>query len=154
MSSITAREKALLEDIFEMGGGYVSDFSNSTFDRFFVEHNVNIYEDKYGEIGGSKAKRLREYWRLEDDQSVGVILKELIEHERDLSAINARPSWSQDDINDHESKLVRAEGIVTRLLSGQVNLCYLKAQADSFDAAQLKKQIMRIEQSIENDPDL
>lgn len=49
---------------------------------------------------------------------------------------------------------MRADNIVTRLLSGEISLDPLKAQAETFDAVQLKKQIKRMEQSIENDPDL
>jgi len=50
----------LLDDIFEMGDGYVLDFSNRTFAEFFDEElGIDIDDSRYSVEGGSKAKRLR-----------------------------------------------------------------------------------------------
>ena len=87
MSSFNFKEKALLEGLFEMDEGYVLDFSNNSFRRFFADHETDIYSDKYSEFGESKANRLRSYWQIEDDSSVAIILKELIERKR-LSLIH------------------------------------------------------------------
>jgi len=52
----------LLDDIFQMGGGYVLDFSNQTFAEFFNEElGVDIYSPIFEVSGTSKAKRLRNY---------------------------------------------------------------------------------------------
>lgn len=49
----------LLDELFEMQGGYVLDFSNQTFSDFFEdEFGIDIYNDRYSEGGTSKAKRL------------------------------------------------------------------------------------------------
>ena len=48
----------LLDDIFDMNGGYVLDFSNRTFAEFFLEEfNINIDDPRYDAEGKSKAKR-------------------------------------------------------------------------------------------------
>jgi hypothetical protein len=61
-----------LDDIFEMGGGYVLDFSNRTFDEFFAhEIGVDIYDPVYSLNGTSKAKRLRTF--LQTGQKTVVI---------------------------------------------------------------------------------
>lgn len=43
MPNIRAIDMMFLDDLFEMGGGYVLNFSNSTFSRFFADElNVDI----------------------------------------------------------------------------------------------------------------
>lgn len=54
----------LIDDLFEMGGGYVLDFSNRTFSEFFIEElGVDIDIPRFEIEGTSKAKRLRYYLR-------------------------------------------------------------------------------------------
>jgi len=54
----------LIDDLFEMGGGYVLDFSNRTFSEFFCEElGVDIDDPRFEIDGSSKAKRLRCYLR-------------------------------------------------------------------------------------------
>ena len=54
----------MIDDLFEMGGGYVLDFSNRTFSEFFYDElGVNIDDTRYEIDGTSKAKRLRCYLR-------------------------------------------------------------------------------------------
>lgn len=66
----------LLDEIFEMGGGYVLDFSNPTFSDFFNEElSINIDNPAYAVNGTSKAKRLRFYLRQANaDNVIKVIL--------------------------------------------------------------------------------
>ena len=46
----------LLDDLFEMGGGNVLNFSNRTFAQFFAEElNVDIDDLVYAQNGTSKA---------------------------------------------------------------------------------------------------
>jgi len=50
----------LIDDLFEMEGGYVLDFSNREFAEFFADElKVDIYDPMYEIDGTSKAKRLR-----------------------------------------------------------------------------------------------
>jgi hypothetical protein len=66
----------LIDDLFEMGGGYVLDFSNQTFSEFFSDElGVNIYDSRFEINGTSKAKRLRCYLRQTSlDEVVKTIL--------------------------------------------------------------------------------
>lgn len=60
LPKIRALDMLFLDDLFEMGGGYVLSFSNPTFSRFFAEElNIDIDAPIYAEHGGSKGKRLR-----------------------------------------------------------------------------------------------
>lgn len=60
MGTIRPLDMRLIEDLFDMGGGYVLDFSNRTFAEFFAhELKVNIDDPRYRAEGTSKAKRLR-----------------------------------------------------------------------------------------------
>ena len=50
----------LIDDLFEMGSGYVLNFSDRTFAQFFAEElNIDIDDPVYATNGTSKAKRLR-----------------------------------------------------------------------------------------------
>jgi len=61
---LKSSELRLIDDLFEMGGGYVLDFSNQTFSEFFEDElSVNIDHSKWSMEGTSKAKRLRYYLR-------------------------------------------------------------------------------------------
>ena len=66
----------LLDDIFEMGGGYVLNFSNKTFAEFFADQlGVDIDSPVYSQEGTSKGKRLRYYlWKATPADVVRVLL--------------------------------------------------------------------------------
>ena len=60
MGTIRTVDIKLIDDLFEMHGGYVLDFTNPTFANFFADElNVNIDDPKFMVEGTSKAKRLR-----------------------------------------------------------------------------------------------
>ena len=65
----------VLEDIFEMGAGYVLNFSDRTMgDFFYHELSIDIDDEKYRRFGHSKAKRLRCFLYTENP---GVVVKTL-----------------------------------------------------------------------------
>lgn len=75
----------LLDEVFEMQGGYVLDFSNQTFADFFEdEFGINIYNERYSEGGTSKAKRLRYYLRQAPNDSIVKILLALWEYKESI----------------------------------------------------------------------
>lgn len=81
MSSLVPREKRKLEDLFGMNSGYVLDFSNNTFARFFEEEiKRDIYSGAYSDKGSSKANHLRSFWNKEDDALVGRVIAGLLEY--------------------------------------------------------------------------
>lgn len=62
----------LIDDLFEMGGGYVLDFSDLTFSEFFNnELGVDIDDPRFKNDGTSKAKRLRFYLRKKTRKTRG-----------------------------------------------------------------------------------
>jgi len=84
MAELNRLDKIKLERVFDMGGGYVLDYSNRTFEDFFIETlHIEIYHEKYeNEYGGSKANRLREFWKKESNYIVGKCIIELLDYSK------------------------------------------------------------------------
>ncbi|MFM2291665.1 MAG: hypothetical protein RIS29_1478 [Bacteroidota bacterium] len=81
MAELNRLEKFKLENLFDMGGGYVLNFTNRTFSDFIQDKiNIEIYSDKYSDDGDSKAKRLRTFWLKESSYNVGKLCLALIEY--------------------------------------------------------------------------
>jgi len=81
MAELTFTENMKIERLFGMGSGYVLDFSNNTFQEFIAKTiGCNIYDNKYDFESGSKAKRLRQFFKLEPDYIVGLLLDHLLEY--------------------------------------------------------------------------
>jgi len=98
----------VFEDLFGMAGGYVLDFSNSTFGEFFREiADIDIYAAKYAFNGNSKAKRLRAFWKTEPDELVGTVLCGLLQVRQHTFSKSGRP--------DDAPQCRQAHGIVARL---------------------------------------
>ncbi len=83
MSDLTSIEKIKLEKLLEMDSGYVLDFSNRTFQEFVLESlNIDIYDEKYNYHSGSKANRLRGFWKEEPNSTVGELIEKILEYWR------------------------------------------------------------------------
>jgi len=81
MSNIHSIDMLLLDDIFEMHGGYVLEFSDRTFAQFFAEElNIDIDDPSYSKNGTSKAKRLRYFLQSVDKETVVKTLNALWEY--------------------------------------------------------------------------
>lgn len=81
MPNIRSIDMLFLDELFEMSGGYVLNFSDRTMSRFFEEElNVDIDDPTYAENGGSKGKRLRCYLQKVDIPTVVRTLKVLWEY--------------------------------------------------------------------------
>lgn len=81
MSDLTFIEKKKLEKLFQMGGGYVLDFSNRTLAEFVLESTGrDIYDPKYDYASGSKANRLRAFWTQEPNHLVGMLIRDLLDY--------------------------------------------------------------------------
>lgn len=117
MSTLKAHEKNVFEKLFDRGG-YVLDFTDSTFAAFFREHSVNIDEQKYRFTGNSKMKRLRAFWEVEPDLLVGRVLSAMLDYACAIGTIN-----SDDKIN--------AEKVTNRLL-GKTATIIEKSSEDDF----------------------
>lgn len=81
MADISFNEKKNLERLFQMGGGYVLDFSNRTFEEFVLDSvSISIYDEKYAYDSGSKANRLRAFWSAEPNHIVGKLIADLVDY--------------------------------------------------------------------------
>jgi hypothetical protein len=78
MSDLTNSEKRKLERMLRMQEGYVLAFTNRTFRAFILESSgKEIYDDKYKLNSGSKANRMRAFWNLESNFTVGKLLDDI-----------------------------------------------------------------------------
>lgn len=81
MAEINYADKRIIEKLLDMGSGYVLDFSNRTFEEFVYDAvGINIYESKYDFESGSKANRLRAFFKLESNYRVGTLLEAFCEY--------------------------------------------------------------------------
>ena len=144
MSSLNAGEKHILEQYLEMGGGYVLNFKDSSFGGIVFESvGIEIHDPKYSKSGTSKANKLRSFWRLESDHTVGTLLDAILKYIDDIS-YQLKPS--SIELND------KVKAIVQRLLSGTPILEPLKEHATVRNANHLAELIRRMHQSVDTDP--
>ena len=137
MSTLTAFEKRKLETILHMGGGYVLDFTDRTFQEFILDvSGRDIFEERYAYASGSKANRLRAFWRVEPDHVVANLLEALLK-------------YGQESFTD-SALTAECKAIVVRLkLSPPVeDLAALQPNADGRDYEVLAK---AVREAIEKD---
>ncbi|TFH40538.1 MAG: hypothetical protein E4G94_09415 [ANME-2 cluster archaeon] len=97
MANISQIEKLKLEKIFSMAGGYVLDFSSSSFQRFIYDIvKLDINNSKYDKYGSSKANRLRTLWEMEADSIVGKITEEMLLYYKAKQLLDDQVSESFD----------------------------------------------------------
>jgi hypothetical protein len=146
VSELSRADQRALELHFDMGHGYVLDFSDPKFGDFvFDAVGVDIHDQKYTTEGTSKAKKLRSFWRLESDYLVGRLILALVDHKA-----------STTPVHDAEvaARAEQCRQIANRLLVGGPNLSPLKVHAKVLNANHLMEQIRRLEASVESDPGL
>ena len=147
MSSFTMADQRHLENLFGMASGLVLDFSDRTFGEFVSETvGLNIHDEKYVAVGTSKANKLRTFWKVESDYTVGKLLLALIEWDASFN----NPISDVEFIDFTE----KCRQIATRLLAGGPSLCAIKEHAKVLNANHLAEQIRRLEASVETDPSL
>lgn len=79
--NIRSIDMMLIEDLFDMGSGYVLDFSDRTMALFFAEElDIDIDDPTYARNGTSKAKRLRCFLQTVDQATVVKTLNALWEY--------------------------------------------------------------------------
>ncbi|WP_434940231.1 TIR domain-containing protein [Shewanella sp. HL-SH8] len=118
MATISRKDRALLTKYFQMDGGYVLDFSNRTFANFFEEFEIDIEDEKYflNYSSASKGNRMKGFWDLEDNQTVGNVLLGLIENYDEQRANSY--SGNQNHSDELREKCLK---IVNELASGTYN---------------------------------
>lgn len=125
MSDLTAFEGRKLEKILGMGSGYVLNFSDRTYSDFFIDYRVEIDAEQYRTSGDSKAKRMRTFWSVAPNNTVGRVLEGLIAYGIEESCLS-----------DSNPELIDAcRRIAQRLLADQpvAELDSLTANSDERD---------------------
>lgn len=145
MSSMTMAEKSRLERLFNMGTGYVLNFTDGSFGSLFGDFDVDIHASEYRTRGSSKANKLRTFWKLADDHLAGRVLVAMLDYHAERFTEMDAPT---------QALAAQCREIAHRLMGAPRSLDPLKAVAVTFDAAHLQEQIRRMEQSIASDPAL
>lgn len=97
MPNIRTLDMQFVDDLFEMGSGYVLDFSNPTMARFFAEElGVDIYDPLYQDSGTSKANRLRCYLNKVDLPTSLKTLEALWDYRETKRKDRGRAEWVRD----------------------------------------------------------
>lgn len=139
MSDLNRREKLKLEKFFDMGGGYVLDFSNRTLSDFVFETlNLEFYSDNYAEFGDSKANRIRAIWQKESNYKVGKLISEMLDYWQDKKVM------SYGEIIQAEQNLFdECQKIAQRLLADTVveEIDVIREVPDDKDFSLLAKSI-------------
>ena len=111
MSDLSFIEKSQLEKLFQMGGGYVLDFSNRTFQEFVTDVvQKNIDDPKYNNASGSKANRLRQFWKIEPNHVVGVLTRQMVDYAATVPNVdqNLVPQGQRLDADNRHRNQVQA----------------------------------------------
>lgn len=81
MSNLTYVEKRKFEEFLGMSSGYVLDFSNHTFAEFILDSTgIDISDSSYDYASGSKANRLRAFWKKEPNPVVGKLMGDMLDY--------------------------------------------------------------------------
>lgn len=75
-----------------MRSGYVLDFTDATYEEFFRHYGIQIHDSKYQYYGSSKAKKLRAFWEIEEDDLVGRVLSEMVDYYEADEGVNGSDS--------------------------------------------------------------
>jgi hypothetical protein len=144
MTNIRPIDMLFLDDLLDMGSGYVLSFSDRTFTQFFAEElNIDIDDLAYARNGGSKGKRLRCFLQTTDKQTVVRTLNALWEYREALR----RGSGQPDRIENAQGRLLA----LINSLEGKAENAPIKEQAPApaFDRpklAQLRADLVALSQ--------
>lgn len=129
MSDLETIDKQILEKLFQMGGGFVLKFSDRTMAEFFDDDlSINIYDEKYNYASGSKANRMRGFWKVADNKTVGRSILKLIEY------IEAQILIGELENNDFPRDRTNAgKNIGNKLLSKFTDKNEIKTEAEITD---------------------
>lgn len=109
--NIRSIDMLFLDELFEMGCGYVLDFSDRTMSRFFAEElNVDIDDPVYAEHGGSKGKRLRSFLQKVDIPTVVRTLRVLWDYRDAIRLRDGKPEQVENAQGRLLSLINRLEG--------------------------------------------
>lgn len=124
---LTAAELRIIEQVLDMGSGYVLDFSNRTFAEFFADLDVGIEPE---DNGRSKAKRLRAFFCSASTAECARVLHALLEYRGEQEGDEQRAS-----IDKYRAIVSRLEGIAVPLSAAPIapnvlTLAYVRELSD------------------------
>lgn len=133
MANIRSIDMMFLDDLFDMGRGYVLKFSDRTFAQFFAEElNIDIDDPVYARNGNSKAKRLRCFFQTVDKATVVRTLNALWEYREALR----QRSGQADTIENSHGRLL---ALISKLEGTQKTVPTSEQQPiPAFDRPKLK----------------
>jgi len=142
MSNLKSVDRLKFEKLFEMDSGYVLNFSNSAFQGFIFETTgINIYDKKYKYSSGSKANRLRAFWKEESNYTVSKLNSALLEYWKTLKKYEI----DEKDQKLYEECLSINEKIKKEAIGDHIEV--IQPNADEEDFSLLAKSIR---ESIQN----
>jgi len=101
----------LIDDLFEMGSGYVLNFNDPSYSQFFRrELGINIDDAKYKQVGTSKAKRLRCLLNMSDTATNVRTLRALWDYREALRSRSNTPDKVNNAERDFHALIARLEG--------------------------------------------
>jgi hypothetical protein len=110
MANFKPLQMQLLDDVLQMGGGYVLGFSDRTFAEFFREElGIDIDDPKYSVMGGSKGKRMRYFLQNAPRPVVVKALNSLWEY-REAAMERAGEKEAIPDVHRKMAALVQSIG--------------------------------------------
>jgi len=114
MPNVRTLDMKVLDDIFEMGGGYVLDFSDRTMTIFFAEElNIDIDDPAFQEHGTSKARRLRCFLNKVDPATAARTLRTLWDYRENARRDRGRAEWVSNAEGRFLAVLNRITGVAT-----------------------------------------
>lgn len=121
MPNLNTIEQRILEDYLQMGGGYVLDFTNHTFQQAMLDFcGVDIYADTYAAFGDSKAKRLRCFFSKGSNAQI-------------LKTISGLLDYAKACIPDRDQSVEAAIGKIIKRLGGAVETPVPSSEQDFLD---------------------
>ena len=153
MAKINMIDRQLLEDAFGMQTGYVLDFSDASFKKFFKDFGINIDDSKYFVNGMSKANRLRTFWDIEDDRIVAETIKAMSDMKinKDLSILahgHVLPR-AKDMMEARRIQLDKAKDIADRLTGSKITFYKNKSTGNNLSISICSEIFDHIQQYLE-----
>lgn len=110
MADLDLKTKQVIEELFEMRTGYVLDFSNNSFSSFIYDViKIDIYHGKGYEEYSSKANKLRQIFKQEDNLKVANLIEALIDYYEDFKL-------KQNKLTDYDRKKIKEIKITVEIL--------------------------------------
>jgi len=136
MASIRMLDFKLIDELFDMGGGYVFDFSDRTISRFFYEElNVDFDDPSYAREGTSKAKRLRCYLRTVETPAAVAALRALWTYRQTLQ----REKGGTESVANAEGRFLELVNRIQGMPGPPGTSAPLRAPAPAFNTRRLQE---------------